>query len=239
MRALDPRLLDRTRSARPLLVTDVALGVGTAVTVLVQASLLARIVARAFSGGPSPRSGSTRTARVRVHAARRAHLGHGGRRAPRRWSVLSELRLALVERRLRSQPTAADGAESGEIAAIAVQGVDGLEGYFGRYLPQVVLASVVPLLVIAWVALVDLRVGGDHAADAAARAGVHVADRARTPSSARASGGRRCTGSRAHFLDVVRGLPTLRAFNRAHDAGGGRRRGERALPGGDDGRRCG
>ena len=57
-----------------------------------------------------------------------------GRRAA--WSVLSELRLALVERRLRAQPTAADGAESAEIAAVAVQGIEGLESYFARYLPQ-------------------------------------------------------------------------------------------------------
>ena len=78
-----------------------------------------------------------------------------GRRAA--WSVLSELRLALVERRLRAQPTAADGAESAEIAAVAVQGIEGLESYFARYLPQAILASVVPLLVIGWVAFVDLQ----------------------------------------------------------------------------------
>ncbi len=78
-----------------------------------------------------------------------------GRRAA--WSVLSELRLALVERRLRAQPMAVDGAETGEIAAVAVDGIEALEGYFARYLPQAVLASVVPLLVIGWVAFVDLQ----------------------------------------------------------------------------------
>ena len=62
-----------------------------------------------------------------------------GRRAA--GSVLSELRLALVERRLGAQPAAIDGTEAGEVAAAAVQGVDALEGYFARYLPQVVLAS--------------------------------------------------------------------------------------------------
>ena len=61
-----------------------------------------------------------------------------GRRAAS--SVLSELRLALVERRLRSQPAALDGVEGGEVAAAAVQGIDGLEAYFARYLPQLVLA---------------------------------------------------------------------------------------------------
>src|SRR5207247_11324125 len=52
VRALDPRLVRRTRSVRPLLTVDTSLGVATVVVVLVQATLLARIVARAFDGAP-------------------------------------------------------------------------------------------------------------------------------------------------------------------------------------------
>ena len=100
-----------------------------------------------------------------------------GRRAAS--SVLSELRLALVARRLATQPTAADGTQSGEIAAAAVQGVEALEAYFARYLPQVVLASIVPFAVVAWVATVDLESAARAGGHAAARAGVHVADRPR------------------------------------------------------------
>ena len=51
MRALDPRLLRRTKSARPLIAVDTILGIVTALAVLAQATLLARIVARAF---PAP-----------------------------------------------------------------------------------------------------------------------------------------------------------------------------------------
>ena len=98
-----------------------------------------------------------------------------GRRAA--WSVLSELRLALVERRLRAQPTAVDGAGAAEIAAVSVQGVEALEGYFARYLPQVVLASIVPFLVIAWVAFLDLEAAVIMLLTLPLRAGVHVADR--------------------------------------------------------------
>src|SRR3954468_8018905 len=149
MRALDPRLLHRTRSARPLLATDAVLGLAMALVVLVQASLLARIVARAFSGAPLSALGLELGLLVSTFALRGA-LAWGmeiaGRRAA--WSVLSELRLSLVAKRLRAQPTATDGAESAEIAAVAVQGIEGLESYFARYLPQAVLASVVPLLVI-------------------------------------------------------------------------------------------
>ena len=52
MRALDPRLLRRTKSVRPLLMLDCALGIGTAAAVLVGATMLAGIAARAFGGTP-------------------------------------------------------------------------------------------------------------------------------------------------------------------------------------------
>ena len=134
-----------------------------------------------------------------------------------------------------TQPTAADGTQSGEIAAAAVQGVEALEAYFARYLPQVVLASIVPFAVAGVGGDGRPRVGARDGAHAAARAGLHVADRPRTPSSAPASAGTRCGCSRRHFLDVVRGLPTLRAFNRGSAQAAAHRRGQRALPPRDDG----
>ena len=50
MRALDPRLLRRARSARVLLAADTAIGLASALLVLLGATLLARIVARTFHG---------------------------------------------------------------------------------------------------------------------------------------------------------------------------------------------
>src|SRR3954454_14348655 len=217
MRAFDPRLLHRTRSARPLLATDAVLGIAMALVVLVQASLLARIVARAFSGVPLSALGLELVLLAGTFALRGA-LAWGmeiaGRRAA--WSVLSELRLALVEQRLRAQPTATDGAESAEIAAVAVQGIEGLESYFARYLPQAILASVVPLLVIGWVAFVDMEAALIMLLTLPlvpvfmALIGRHTEQRTR----ARWQALRRLS---TQFLEVVRGLPTLRAFNRAHD----------------------
>jgi len=215
MRALDPRLLRRTRSARPLLAVDTALGVGTALAVLMQATLLARIVARAFDGVPIHALGLD-FGLLLVAFVMRAGCAWGmeiaGRRAA--WSILSELRLALVEKRVRSQPIAVDGAEGAEIAAVAVQGIEALEGYFARYLPQVILASVVPLLVIAWVALVDLEAALIMLLTLPLvplfmwLIGCYTEERTR----ARWQALRQLA---SHFLDVVRGLPTLRAFGRA------------------------
>ena len=215
MRALDPRLVSRTRAVRPLIAIDTLLGIGTTLAVLLQATLLALIVARAFAGVPLGHL--TRDLVLLVGAfALRALCAWGmevaGRRAA--WSVLSELRLALVEKRLRTQPTSTDGTGSAEIATVAVQGVEALEGYFARYLPQALLACVVPLLVIAWVAVIDVEAAVIMALTLPLvpvfmwLIGRYTEQRTQERWSA-------LRQLSTHFLDVVRGLPTLRAFGRA------------------------
>jgi len=214
MRALDPRLLRRTESVRPLLAIDTVLGLATVAPVIAQATLLAHIVARAFEGASLSDVRLDLVLLVMAFAAR-GLLGWGmevaGRRAAS--STLSELRLELAAHRLGREPLATDGAESGELAAAAVQGVDALEAYFARYLPQVVLASVLPLTIVAWVGSIDLE-----------SALIMLLTLPLVPVFMWLIG--RYTEQRtterwqalralsAHFLDVVRGLPTLRAFNR-------------------------
>ena len=214
MRALDQRLLHRARSARVLLAIDVALGFAVALLVLLQATLIAYVVARAFDGA-SLRAVSTGLALLLVTFAVRGLLAWSfevaGSRAAA--SVLSQLRLALVEHRLRTQPLALDGTEAGEVSAAAVQGVDGLEAYFGRYLPQLVLAAMVPVAVLFWVAVID-----------PISAGIMLLTLPLVPVFMWLIG--RATADKTrerwlalrllsnHFLDVVRGLPTLKAFNR-------------------------
>src|SRR3954462_1521051 len=217
MRPLDPRLVRRTRAARALLAIDTLLGLVTELAVLAQASVLSLIVAKAFDGAPVRGLGTEFGLLVTAFALRAGFawgMEVSGRRAA--WSVLSELRLALVERRLRAQPLAVDGAEAGELAALAVDGIEALEGYFARYLPQAVLASVVPLLVIAWVAFVDLQA-----------AMVMLLTLPLVPVFMWLIGSYTEERTRArwwalrhlstHFLDVVRGLPTLRAFGRSEE----------------------
>ena len=217
MRALDPRLLGRTKSVRPLMIVDCALGTATALAVLLGATMLARIAARAFHGTPLHKLWLDFALLVAAFAARGAFawaMEVAGRRAA--WGVLSELRLALVSKRLVTQPAATDGAGAAEITAVSVQGVEALEGYFARYLPQVVLASIVPFVVIAWVAVLDLEAAVIMLLTLPLvpvfmwLIGTYTADRTR----------KRWQALRTlsnHFLDVVRGLPTLRAFGRARD----------------------
>jgi ATP-binding cassette, subfamily C, bacterial CydD len=215
VRALDPRLVRRARPVRLLLGIDVALGVVTALVVLVQATLLGHIVAQAFDGA-SLDTEATELVLLTVAFAARGLLAWGFEVAGARAAtdVLSDLRLELVARRLRAHPAALDGVEAAEIAAAGIQGVDGLAAYFGRYLPQVVLACVVPLAVVGWVAAIDLTsallmlVTLPLVPVFMWLIGRYTEERTRERWLAL----RLLSG---HFLDVVRGLPTLRLLNRS------------------------
>ncbi len=214
MRPVDPRLLRHARGARVALAVDVALGVATTVLLLAQAGLLARVVAGAFDGDSLADVAPGLWALVAVVGGRAVctwGVEVTGRSAA--GSVLSSLRGALVERRLRDQPAGLDGAASAEVATAAVQGVDALEAYFARYLPQLALAVLVPPVVLAWTAAIDLQSAGIMLLTLPLVPVFLVligrATEARTQARWAA-----LTRLSTHFLDVVTGLPTLRAFNR-------------------------
>ena len=213
MRALDQRLVRRAQPVRRLLALDVALGLASALLVLAQATLLARIVTAAFTGA-SLHDVTRDLVLLAVAFAGRGLLAWGFEVAGRRTaaSVLSELRLAVVERRLRDDPAALDGVEAGEVAASAVQGVEGLEAYFARYLPQLVLACVVPLAVLAWVTAIDPVTAAVMVVTLPLvpvfmwLIGRYTEEKTRERWQA-------LSALSGHFLDVVRGLPTLQTFN--------------------------
>jgi ATP-binding cassette subfamily C protein CydD len=214
MRALDPRLLRRARAVRVLLAFDVTAAAVGAGLLIAQATLVGALVGDAFGGGLPGLPWGPCVALLGVTGVR-ALLAWcvevAGRVAATR--VLSQLRLDLVRHRLERQPTALDAVESGELAAAVVLGGDGLAAYFGRYLPQVALAIVVPTAVIGWTAIIDLTsalvmlVTVPLVPVFMALVGTYTERRTR----------QRYATLRllsTHFLDVVRGLPTLRAFNR-------------------------
>jgi ATP-binding cassette, subfamily C, bacterial CydD len=217
VRPLDPRLLRRARAARTLLVVDGALGLAGAGLLIAQAALLARIVARGFAGASLPDLRIDLFALVAVFAARGA-LAWGFELAGRiaATNVLSQLRMEVVERRLREHPAALDGTESAELAGAAVHGLAPLEAYFGRFLPQLVLALVVPVAIVAWIVPLDpisallMTVTLPLVPVFMVLIGRYTARETRVRWQALAL-------LSNHFLDVVRGLPTLRAFNRGRE----------------------
>jgi two-component sensor histidine kinase len=109
MMPLDPRLLRRARPARVLLGLDAALGIASALLILAQALLIARIVARSF-GDASLRAVGTSLVLLAAVVAARATLVWGFEVAGRALGMyLDELRLQAgtifhLDDELRLQP---------------------------------------------------------------------------------------------------------------------------------------
>ncbi|MDA2808520.1 thiol reductant ABC exporter subunit CydD [Nocardiopsis suaedae] len=104
-------------------------------------------------------------------------------------------------------------ADAGEVATLATRGLDALDDYFARYLPQLVLAVLVPLAVLTvvagadWISAVVIAVTLPLIPVFMALVGWHTQERTQRR-------WRRLHRLGGHFLDVVEGLPTLAVFRR-------------------------
>ena len=215
MRPVDPRLLRYARAARGYLAVTIALGLVGTLLILAQAGLLARALAAAARGSVAAALAGTLVALLVVVAARAA-VSYGGEVAALRAAatVKSQLRRALTARSLRLGPVWLGGQRAGEIATLATRGLDGLDSYFARYLPQLVLAVVVPIAVLIrvaaadWISAVVIAVTLPLIPVFAVLVGWHTKAQTRRQWRLLATLG-------GHFLDVVEGLPTLKVFGRA------------------------
>src|SRR6476620_10783120 len=213
-RRIDPRLLRRTRGSRRALAVDAALGIIAALLVLAQAVLIAHIAARSVDGA-GPRALSLPLAALCIVVTARAAAAWGfdvvGRLAAA--DVLSALRGDLIRGRLRDTSAGLDAQDDAELAVAAVAGIDALETVFARLLPQLVLAAVVPAAVLVLVAAID-PLSALLMLVTLPLVPVFMWLIGRNTERRAMARWQELSLLSSHFLDVVRGLPTLRAFNR-------------------------
>ncbi|MGW0870831.1 thiol reductant ABC exporter subunit CydD [Streptomyces sp. NPDC002740] len=216
MKPIDPRLLRYARATRLFLVAVVGLGAVGAALVIAQAMLIAEAVVGAFQHGLSIAELRTPLLLLVAVAVGRALVAWLTELAAHRASaaVKSELRGRLLERATALGPNWLGGRRTGSLVALATRGVDALDDYFSRYLPQLGLAVVVPIAVLA-------RIVTEDWVSAAIIVGtlplipvfmvlIGWATQSRMDRQWRLLS--RLSG---HFLDVVAGLPTLKVFGRA------------------------
>ena len=214
--AVDPRLLKYARATRPFLVVSVVLGALTALLVIAQAWLLADVIAGAFGAGKGLAALSSPLAVLLSVVVCRAAVAWGREVWGYRSSALvkAELRAALLEHAGALGPAGLGERRPGELAVLATRGIDALDGYFSLYLPQLILAVIVPAAVLAVVADRDWISAAIIAATLPLipvfMALVGASTRERMELQVRTL--QRLAG---HFLDVVGGLPTLKVFGRA------------------------
>ncbi|MFF5423501.1 MULTISPECIES: thiol reductant ABC exporter subunit CydD [unclassified Streptomyces] len=216
MKPIDPRLLRHARATRVFLVAVVLLGLVGAALVIAQAMLIAEVVVGAFQEGLSLPALTTPLVLLAAVAVGRGAVSWLTELAAHRASaaVKSELRGRLLARAAALGPGWLSGQRTGSLIALATRGVDALDDYFARYLPQLGLAVVVPVAVLArivtedWVSAVIIVVTLPLIPVFMILIGWYT--QARMDRQWRLLS--RLSG---HFLDVVAGLPTLKVFGRA------------------------
>ncbi|MFE7672533.1 thiol reductant ABC exporter subunit CydD [Streptomyces albidoflavus] len=216
MKPIDPRLLRYARATRFFLAAVVVLGALGAGLVIAQAMLLAELIVSSFEQRFDTGDLTTPLLLLAAVALGRALVSWLTELAAHRASaaVTSELRMRLVERAGQLGPGWLGGQRTGSLIALATRGVDALDDYFARYLPQLGLAVVVPVAVLArivtedWVSAAIIVVTLPLIPLFMALIGWATQSRMDRQWGllSRLSG---------HFLDVVAGLPTLKIFGRA------------------------
>ncbi|MDX3189741.1 thiol reductant ABC exporter subunit CydD [Streptomyces sp. MN03-5084-2B] len=215
MKPLDPRLLRHASAVRPFVLACAALGVLTAMLVLAQAELLAKTITWAFLDGFSLHSLALPLGLLTAVVLARAGITWLAETTAHRAAAraLSQLRETVLAAALRIGPRRADRSPA-EVAALATHGVDRLEGYFSRYLPQLLIAAVVPLVVgvrilaADWAAAVIVGLTVPLIPAFMILIGLYTQrDVQRQWKTLSVLGN--------HFLDLVAGLAELTAFGRA------------------------
>ncbi len=212
---VDRRLAARASVTRRYLVTAVVVGLGATVCVVAQAVLLATIVSAAMLHGASLGSLVPKLAGLGAAFVARGLCTWIGEAAAQRTgaAVTSTLRRQLLRHALALGPTWLGGERAGELSLVATRGTSALDTYFGRFLPQAVLAALAPVGILIWVAWEDwpsfLILLGIVALVPVAMAHFGRESAARTRQQ-----WRRLSSLSARFLELLAGLPTLRAFGR-------------------------
>ncbi|MCX2731193.1 thiol reductant ABC exporter subunit CydD [Saccharopolyspora sp. NFXS83] len=149
-----PRL---SRSARLALLAAGALAAGNAAALIVQAWALASALAEVVTHGVDPDAITGRLAVLAGAILARAAFGWATELVSARAAAgaKEELRARLLDSALRRGPEWIQERGPVELTALATKGLDSLDAFFTKYLPALVTAAVVPLLVGAWILFSD------------------------------------------------------------------------------------
>ncbi len=194
----------------------VGLGFGSGLLLILQASLLSRVLDQVFLQGRTLQGVLPLLAGIASIVGVRALFAWASEITAFRAAaqVKHQLRTALYRHLLRLGPGFVSGERTGAIVTTAVEHIEALEAFYARYLPQLALAALVPLAILAVVFPLDLTSGlillltapllpffmvliGSWAERLTARQW------------------RELSRMGGHFLDVLQGLTTLKIFGRS------------------------
>ena len=214
-RLVDPDLAARVPGLRRVAGVGLLLSALNAVAIVVGAVALAHVVDRSLLHhaplsdvtGALVLVGVALVVRALLHAAGDlSALGAADR-------VVDRLRRDLLRHALDLGPAWLADERTGELSLTATRGLRSLHAYYARYLPQAAAAAVIPFLLLVWVATQDwLSLVVVVALVLAVPVTMIYFGREATRRAERQW--RRLSSLAGRFLQLVEGLPTLRAFGR-------------------------
>ena len=212
---LEPRLWAFTDGLRGRIAWAVAIGLGAVGFGVARLALLGWLIGEIF-GGRSIASLSAPIMGIAVVMVLRGVFEH-------RRAMVAHETAAIVQTRLRRSiydwivelgPGTVARRRSGAVTLTLTNGVEQLETYFGRYLPQLLVSLLTPLLIFGVVAFIDLPVAAVMLVFALIALFAptlwhrHEVRKAMDQQRAYAEFG-------AEFLDSLQGLATLKSFGQS------------------------
>jgi thiol reductant ABC exporter CydD subunit len=214
-RLVDPALAEFLPFTKAVQVVPVVLGVLTALAIVVQAIAMATAINRSLLHHASLSAVRVQLIAMVAAVIARAILGLTGDLVAHRTAdtVVSTLQGKLLRHSLSLGPSWLAGERPGELSLTATRGLRSLHSYFSRYLPQAAVAVVVPVILLVWIATQDwLSLVVVVALVIAVPLTMIYFGREATKRTARQW--RRLGSLAGRFLQLIEGLPTLRAFGR-------------------------
>jgi ATP-binding cassette, subfamily C, bacterial CydD len=206
----------RSRSARKWLLASIALGLTGGLLIVAQAWLISRIVQGTFMDGLEPaRSAPLFGALIAVVALKavtawaREIAGFKAGAA-----VRSRVRGDLAAHLVAVGPAGINPLPSGRLVSSALEQVEALQNFVARYVPQLALAALLPLVILVYIFPISWAAGAILLVTAPLIPAfmILVGMGAESISQRHFQALSRMS---AHFLDVLRGLPTLKLFGQS------------------------
>ncbi len=211
----EPRLWQFTKGVRLRIAWSTAIGLVAAVFGIARLALLGWLLAKVFRGEPFE-SLIAPFALVAAVMLVRGLLEYARNMAAHRTAALVQvnIRERLYDKVIALGPAYFGRQRTGEVILSIIDGVEQLETYFGRFLPQVLVALLMPLGIFAFVAVLDLPIATVLLGFALISLFLPMAV---NRWNKRASQSRKRTfgGFGAEFVDSVQGLATLKAFGQS------------------------
>jgi ATP-binding cassette subfamily C protein CydCD len=153
----DRRLLRQAVQSRLALSLTILMGFAAGVLTVLQAGLLSRVIAQVFLDERSFEEVTGLLVFLLGVIVLRSGAIWGGEFAASTIAlrVKTGLRRQLYEHLFALGPSYGRGEETGEISNTVVEGIEALDAYFSQYLPQIVLAALVPVTFLALIFPLD------------------------------------------------------------------------------------